>query len=504
VSVINNPRLVGNATVSVVQTVISGLVLFFLYRYLIAHLGAEQLGLWSIILASTSVAKLSDMGLTGSVVKFVARYHALKDEEQASAVVQTAAISIALVMAVLVLVVYPLLGVILKLAIPVSSMPQAMSILPWAVFSLWLGCVGGVFQSGLDGCQRMDIRNILMIIGNVLFLGAAYLLVPHYGLMGLAVGQAAQGLLLIVSSWVALRHQLNTLPWLPIYWSKAKFKEMFGYAVNFQINSIAVLFFVPITKLLMSRYGGLSSAAFYEMASQLVLKLRGLLISANEALVPAVAVLHETSPDKVCELYLKVYRILFFLAVPFYAAILISLPMISVLWIGHSEVQFLLFGALLVVGWGLNNLAGPAYFLNLGTGDLKWNSISHVVMAVLNVLLGLVLGPMLGALGVAISAMIALVVSSGLVIYALHKHYKISFRTLVPTDHYLLLFVVLCCIAISIGINAITQLSPTAVYPGTIKLGAYLTIVGVVMWFHPYRGMLIERIKARRKGNDGQ
>jgi O-antigen/teichoic acid export membrane protein len=492
---INSRRLISNATVSVVQTVISGLVLFLLYRFLIDHIGSEHLGLWSVILASTSVARLSDMGLTGSVVKFVARYRALKDDKQAAEVVQTAAISIALVMAVLVLMIYPLLDVVLKLSIPAQSMPLALSILPWAVFSLWLGSVGGVFQSGLDGCQRMDIRNILMIAGNLLFLGAALWLVPHYGLVGLAVGQAAQGLLLMAASWLVLRYQLTTLPWLPVHWSKAKFKEMFGYAVNFQINSIAILLFEPITKLLMSRYGGLSSAAYYEMASQLVVKLRALLIVANQALVPAVAELHETSPEKVRDFYLKAYRLLFFVVVPFYTTILIALPMVSILWIGHSEAQFLLFGAFLAVGWGGNTLIVPAYFLNLGTGDLKWNSISHVVTAILNVLLGLILGPMLGGLGVAISAMTALIIASAFVIYALHKQHKIPFRAIVPSEHHLLLIVALCGIAISMWINAMHLLNQTAVISGAINLGVYLTIVAVAMWFHPYKKILFGRFK---------
>ena len=492
---VNLTRFISNATFSVVQTIISGAVLFLLYRFLIVQLGAEQLGLWSVILASTSVARLSDMGLTGSVVKFVARYRALKDDEHAAEVVQTAAISIALIMAVLVLMIYPLLDDVLELSIPAQSLPQALSILPWAIFSLWLGSVGGVFQSGLDGCQRMDIRNILMILGNLLFFAAALWLVPHYGLVGLAVGQALQGLVLMLGSWLVLRHQLSALPWLPMHWSKAKFKEMFAYAVNFQISSIAILFFDPVTKLLMSRYGGLSSAAFYEMASQLVVKLRALLMSAIQALVPVVAELHETSPKKVRELYLKAYRLLFFVAIPFYAAILIALPMVSVLWLGHSEAQFLLFGAFLVVGWGMNSLIGPAYFLNLGTGYLKWNSIAHVLMAILNVLLGLMLGTMLGGLGVAISAMAALIIASWFIIYTLHKQYKIPFQNIVPSEHYLLLIVVFCCIAMSMWINEIYLLSHSPVILSVINLGVSLMVIVTVMWLHPYKKLLFDRVK---------
>lgn len=495
---LNSRRLISNATVSVVQTVISGVVLFILYRYLIDHLGSEQLGLWSVILASTSVARLSDMGLTGSVVKFVARYRALKDDDQAADVVQTAAISIALVMATLVMLLYPLLYFVLRLSIPAHSMPQALGILPWAVFSLWLGSIGGVFQSGLDGCQRMDLRNILMAVGNLLFLGAALWLVPRYGLMGLAIGQAVQGLLLMLASWLTLRRQLKSLPWLPRHWSKSKFKEMFGYAVNFQVNAIAILLFDPATKLLMSRFGGLSSAAYYEMASQLVLKLRALITAASQALVPAVAELHETSPEKVRELYLKTYRLLFFVAVPFYAAIIVALPLVSLLWIGHGEAQFLLFGSLLAVGWGLNTLTGPAYFLNLGTGDLRWNAIAHLVMALINVMLGLLLGPLLEGVGVAISAMVALITGSWFVMHTLHKQYKIPKSNLIPSESYTMtLLIIFSTLASELAVRYLNFGLQDVVSTSSIFI-VFSMFVGGVLWFHPYRNILLK--KQRIKG----
>lgn len=493
----SSQRLISNASVSVVQTIISGLVLFVLYRYLIDHLGTKQLGLWSVILASTSVARLSDMGLTGSVVKFVARYRALNDDIQAADVIQTAAISIAGVMGILCLIIYPLLDNVLALAIPAESMSQALSILPWAVFSLWLGSVGGVFQSGLDGCQRMDTRNILMILGNLIFLVAAFWLVPNFGLMGLAIGQVFQALILTLASWVLLRRQLKVLPLLPKLWRKSKFKEMFGYSVNFQINSIAILLFDPAIKLLMSRYGGLSSTAFYEMASQLVVKLRALIVSANQALVPAVAELHETAPEQIRNVYLKTYRMLFFVTVPFYAGIYIALPLVSQLWIGHIESQFLIFGAILTLGWGLNTLTGPAYFVNLGTGDLKWNSISHVLMAFLNVILGLILGPIFGGFGVAVAAMVALVTASIFVIFALYTQYKIPLKNLVPAEHYGLLVAVAFCISIFAWGNAANQLAQGNLLLALMPISLYVLILSAVVWVHPYRKMLLGRFKSR-------
>jgi len=482
---INTRRLFSNAAVSVAQTIISGLVLFILYRYLIDQLGTKQLGLWSVILASTSVARLSDMGLTGSVVKFVARYRALNDDKQAAHIVQTAAVSIAGVMALLCLGVYPLLDKVLALSIPEESMPEAMPILPYAVFSLWLGSVGGVFQSGLDGCQRMDIRNILMIISNLFLLASAYYLVPLLGLKGLAIGQVFQGSLLMLASWFALHQQLKALPWLPYQWRKVKFKEMLGYSVNFQINSIAILLFDPAIKLLMSRYGGLSTTAYYEMANQLVIKLRALLIAATQALTPTVAELHETAPEKIPELYLKAYRIVFFVTIPFYTAILIALPLISDLWLGHLESQFILFGTILLLGWGLNTLCGPAYFVNLGTGDLKWNSISHVLTAILNVVLDLILGPKWGALGVVSAAMISLAIATALLIVALHRDYNIAFKNIIPTESIGFALIMLCIALSSYYINAFNKESLNLMLINYIVFSLCLCTITIFVYFHP-------------------
>jgi O-antigen/teichoic acid export membrane protein len=344
----------------------------------------------------------------------------------------------------------------------------------------------------------MALRNILMIVVNLLYFGGALWLVPHYGLLGLAFGQVAQAALLMILSWIALRRELSLLPLLPINWSKKVFKEIFGYAINFQINSIAILLFDPLTKLLMSKYGGLTSAAYYEMASQLVVKLRALLISANQALVPEVAELHETSPHKLKELYIKIYRLVFFMSVPYYAAILIALPVISMMWIGRIEEQFLLFGALLVAGWGFNNLTGPAYFFNFGTGDLKWNSISHVLMAVLNVLFGLLLGPVLGGFGVLIGSMIALAIASCYLIAKLHAKHNISIWNIVPEENYFLLMAVAGATAVSFAVTRHHLQGADFVFAQGIGLGIYVIVVAAAMYVHPYKKLLTQSINSWR------
>jgi len=428
-------RLASNAGLSALQVLVSGVLLFLVYRHLLRQLGAEQLGLWSVLLASTSVARLSDLGLTSGVVKFVARYRARQDETSASEVVQTTATSIALGMGVVLLALYPLLLRVLDWTIPAATVVQAKSILPWAVLALWLSSVAGVFQAALDGCQQAGLRNILTMAGNVLFCACVLFFVPPFGLEALAYSQVAQSLLLLVSNWVLLRFFLKKLPMMPWRWSKPRFKEMFSYSLNFQLAMAAIMLCDPVTKLLMSRFGGLSAAAYYEMATQLVVRARSLLVSANQVLVPVVAELQESAPERLRETYVRAYEAVFFLALPGYAGLLLLLPLVSQVWIGHAEPQFMVFASLLIASYFLNNLEVPAYFDNLGTGHLGWNTISHVSMAALNAALCAWWGWQWGANGVATGAAVSLVVTSAMVLFAVNHKYKVLWPQLFPVDH---------------------------------------------------------------------
>ena len=67
---------------SLVQVVLVGISLFILYRFLLRSIGIERMGVWSVVLATTSVANVANLGISASVVRFVAKYlHEEKKKE---------------------------------------------------------------------------------------------------------------------------------------------------------------------------------------------------------------------------------------------------------------------------------------------------------------------------------------------------------------------------------------------------------------------------------------
>jgi O-antigen/teichoic acid export membrane protein len=192
-----------------------------LYRYLIATIGVERLGIWSVVLATTSASRITELGLTGSVVRFVAKYLASDDHKNASDIVQTAVLSLGgFVGFVLLAAYFPSLW-ILSRVLPAAAIPQADALLPYALASLWFTTMSGVFLSALDGCQRTDMRALFNTGSSVLTLLASMLLVPKFGLLGLAYGQLGLAGILLVASWICVKLELTELPRIPFRWRRS-------------------------------------------------------------------------------------------------------------------------------------------------------------------------------------------------------------------------------------------------------------------------------------------
>lgn len=424
--------VIRNATMTVLQVITSGATLFFLYRYLLKTIGLELLGVWSIVLATTMAAKISELGFSGSVVKFVAKYTALNNTQRVSEVIQSATLSVAFFMASVAMITYVPLQHLLEYAVPHSGLDSALAIFPYALISLWLNSIAGVFQSGLDGCQRIDIKSYLMIGGNIFYLIAVFVLVPYFGFLGLAYAQVLQSAVLLIVGWMVLRKELPYLPRLLIRWDRSAFFEMWRYAVNFQVNSLAAMLYDPVTKALLSKFGGLSMVGIYEMASRMIMQFRTIVVSANQVLVPAIAGLEESGRDKISAIYQQSYTLLLFITIPYFAAILLAIPFISEIWIGSYDAMFVNFSVMLAVGWFFNLLIGPAYFSYLGIGRLRWNTASHLTIAVLNFVLGLALGHFYGGYGVVAAWVVALILGSLIVVVAYHEENKLSLNLLAP------------------------------------------------------------------------
>ncbi len=71
------------------------------------------------------------------------------------------------------------------------------------------------------------------------------------------------------------------------------------------------------------------------------------------------------------------------------AGLVISYPIISVLWIGHVQTDFIAYGWILGIGWLVATLSMPTYYYCLSAGRVRAIVMSYTVTVGLHALLGL-------------------------------------------------------------------------------------------------------------------
>lgn len=488
-------RLARSALTATMQVVISAALLFELYRFLSRQLTIEQIGIWSLVLASTAIGRLGDMGLSGGVVKFVANDFGRGAQGLAARTVGMAFISTAVLVGAVCFALHPLLWVALDGLIPVAeALSLARALLPYALGSLWLGALGNVVLSTLDGCLRTDMRSYVTISAGAFQLAAAYVVVPLYGLIGLGVTQLAQGVFtLLLATFLAARCLKQPLrAWLRF--DLGRFVQVHRYGGAIQISALGQVLFEPAVKALLTYFGGLALTGYYEMGNRMVMQFRALIVSAYQTLIPYLASM-ERANHEVRRAYEQAYGLLFFIAMPYYALVAAGMPLLLTAWLGRFEPTFLLVAMLSWAGWMLNTLGTPAYFFYLGIGRLTWTVLGHMVIGLANVALASIGGWLYGGIGVLIGAIAALVIGSHVITVAFHKEFSVPLRHLVPRDSILLMAVSGGGSALVLWVAVTITQAAWWPAPAIISLGvAFVCVMGCMAW-HPLRNTLLALVR---------
>ncbi|MEN9577063.1 MAG: hypothetical protein RJA70_72 [Pseudomonadota bacterium] len=490
-------QVVQNALATVVQMLVVGASYFVLYRFVYQQLGIEALGIWSSVLAVTSVSRLSQLGLGPSLSRFVAQRLAQNDHDGVIAVLHSGQLMIGLFTGVASLAIALSAPFFLHLFVQEASLAAGLSLVPWALLSLWINALSGVQQAGLDGAQRMDLRSLLVTLSTLLYVGISLMWLPHFGVLALAYAQVIQAATLYLGTSLLLRRRLGAVPLLPTRASKPVVKEMLAYGLSIQALAGLTMVLDAATKALLSTYGGLAMVGWFEMANRLVTQIRSLLSAASQALVPAFAHAQAVNPEEVRLMYKDSYGLFLFVCPPIFGLSVLATPFISEVWIGHYEPLFVNSVYMLSVGMYLAMFSTPAYTANLGLGTLAPNAWAGAFIMGVLVTLGPLLGMFWQGEGVVAAYSAGFGFGGAALLAMWHYRYRLPLRDLLPAENLAL------CAATSVATGAGLLgyywarpgfgLYPVLAY-ATL---AWATLVLPVVWRHPMRPRL-QRLVLRR------
>jgi O-antigen/teichoic acid export membrane protein len=391
-----------NSLWALAEVVSSALLLFFVYRLVVHQLGIAALGVWSIVLATTSVARIVDPGASTGLGRYMALAHGRRQPSEMGTYFVTTLVSTLVFYIILSVVIFWPLREGLRFAVSGTALSAARHLLPYAIVSFLLMNVNAPIQGSLIGLQRSDQRSQIMIVSLLLQLLLASVLVPKEGLVGLAEAQIGQYFFaIIVGYFVAVRHIHGRFALLPPFkWKVSAFRELLVFGSKLQAITISSFVYEPASKFVISWIAGVETLGLYEMAQKFVAQVRQLIVGPTLTLMPAFAHLHDQASSELVDLYRKSLAATTFVGSALMGAMALSSPIVSVLWLGRVEGLFVAFIVVISSAWLINIFAAPAYILALGIGVLRWNFWGNVLTAIGSPLLALMVCNSFGAIGV--------------------------------------------------------------------------------------------------------
>jgi len=489
----NLRQIFWNAISTFGQVVAGAAILFVLYRFLVHTLGIRAFGIWSLVLAGTSFATLASQGFSASLTRLIANRAAWSDQERISTVLQTAVLAAATALGLAIVLLYPAARWTLHLLIRGTDFAAALSILPFALLSLWISLLAMLLQAGLAGLQLIAHANLIDLAGSLFYLAACFALVPHHRLVGLAIAQVLQGLFIGAACWILLRRRVDHLPLIPQQLDRSALRELARLGLQFQAITLAQSVREPVTKALLARFGGLSYAGYYDLASRGVVTARELLVQANQVLIPAVAHIEQREPRKIAALYLDSYRVLFFLALPAFALIAVASPLLSLFWLGRVEPTFIVFVALLAAGWMVNVLCNPSYVIALGTGHLRPVLLGCCLTATLNASFGFIAGRYASPAYIVAASAFSLAAGYVIILVSCHRRWRTRLSELLPESSAPAVCIFWIGSLIVIGFvraSVATAASPLSLHALFEVTAIFYAAAAVTLWRHPLRKRL--------------
>ena len=216
----------------------------FIMTPLILHkVGVAGYGTWAIFLAINGLTSLADLGLVGTLSKFVAEYYARQDFAALAKLLNSG-------LALFLLLDF-VIGISVWLSSPLlSSKLFRGSTVPTSELAVLLRCflivvatniLTQLFASITTGLQRLDLTNILSATNALLSASfAGFLLMRGWGLHGLVYGYVGSAILTLSIYLIVVRRLLPQVALNPMRFDGTEARKMFGYSLRLYFTQAAV------------------------------------------------------------------------------------------------------------------------------------------------------------------------------------------------------------------------------------------------------------------------
>ena len=381
---------------------------------------------FSLEVLITFLSLLDFAGIGGAFVKYISEYHAKKEYENCSRVINLGWAYYTCFWLIIAFAVIIFKRPLLSLFnFPENSLGSISFVFMGILLISFIRGSFAVFRSVLLGLQRMDITNSIAILASVVnALGVIIFLSLGFGLKGLVISGLITALLTSILQTIFAVKILPQMKFRPFSLDINMFKKTFSYGVNIRVASIAELVNTQIDKILLGVFLNASFVTFYELGAKIAKIARSFPEQLLPAILPASSELNALE-DKanLQKLYFRGSKYLSLLAFPIVFFVITNASSILVFWLGNTDFQqSALALQILSIGYTFVLLVSMGRLIARGMGIPKYEMRSSVLMAILNIVLSVLLIIKLGFIGALFGTTISGFLGSIYFIYSFHRH----------------------------------------------------------------------------------
>jgi O-antigen/teichoic acid export membrane protein len=392
---------------------------FYLHR-----LGAIEYGSWAIAVSLASYVQVADFGFGIALTHHIGQAHVGGDSD---AVLRRFVAG---------LVPAALAGLLLCLLVALFAVPPLIALArvgpantTQAIWATRVALVGGLLrllatlpQGALSGMGELALAARLEIIATIL--GTALMMLVAalgFGLPGLVyAGLLAPGTVLTGALAAALRRMprpsLRSLSGLG-----AEVRRLLRSGAEVQITSLAALALHPVSRLLVSRFGGASELVALDFSERAILAVRGAVVAALAPAIPAAARSGPSLAEVARERLRRLNRALAPLASVVALTLVLLWPILLGFWVGHASSMDFPFAVftfrIYAVTYLLNLFTIFPFYTMQGGGYTRGPMVCQLLAALAAVTGGWFLGGSYGGRGVVVGLAIGVVLASSLVFF---------------------------------------------------------------------------------------
>lgn len=473
-----------NSAFSIAQTIVLAIVSIVLFKMSVNIVGLEKTGVWSYLTSINSIAGFGSFGFSNAIIYFLPKYTVTSNNKIAQ-LINTSFVSVFFVSIVLCCISYAVFYIIIPHTVAAQLIKEAYFLLPFIVVAYFFSGLSSVYISALDGLLLFQLRAKINIVSYFIFFIIGFLLLKKMGVAGIAIAQIIQNIFLLVVTYWHVKKNIAHYHF-SFTFNSIIFKEVFKFGFNFQLISITQIISEPFMKSMITKFGGAAYTAIFDFIIKLLSISRNLIIAANQTIVPQLTIYKGLKKITTLKtLYKANFKIVLFLSILLFLTPLVFSDALSIFFLNEKSNLFCFILLNVSLGLLINAFALPAHFHFLGIGQIRWNVLNNILTAALMLVSAPLLGYFFQAKYIVLSWSISTMAGPILLMYVMHKQYKLSLNIFYSWHNLLLIISIIIAIVVNKFVS--NSILPTnQVYINVaVSLIVYLAIVILPIKSHP-------------------